>query len=150
MKGVLAQGITTSLAAGNKVVTYDDLADAVARVEAVNGRPSVVWASTDMAAALRKEKASGSGEYQGGSPTDSPAATAWGLPILPSAFLPVRTVVVADASRLFVGVRRNAQVKVSEDARFSSDQVGFKLTMRVAGVGVAEAASVQIVKAAAS
>ncbi|MGQ4417871.1 phage major capsid protein [Streptomyces sp. SAS_269] len=84
VKGVLAQGTTTSLAAGNKVVTYDDLADAVARVEAIDGRPSVVWASTDMAAALRKEKASGSGEYQGGSPTDSPAATAWGLPILPS------------------------------------------------------------------
>lgn len=150
VKGVVAQGVTTTLTAGNVTVKYDDLADAVARIEAINGAPSVVWASTDMAAALRKEKASGSGQYQGGSPTDSPASTAWGLPILVSGHLPAKTVVIADASRLYVGIRRNATVKISEDARFDSDQVGFKLTMRVAGVGVAEAASVQIVKGAAS
>ncbi|WYB37159.1 phage major capsid protein [Streptomyces sp. GD-15H] len=150
VKGVLGQGVTTSLAAGSKVVTYDDLADAVARIEAINGHPSVIWASLDMAAALRKEKASGSGQYQGGSPVDSPASTAWGLPILPSAFIPAKTVCVADASRLFAGIRRNAQVRVSEDAGFESDRVGFKLTMRVAGVAVAEADSVQIIKAATS
>ncbi|MFD7263369.1 phage major capsid protein [Streptomyces sp. NPDC059874] len=110
----------------------------------------MVWASVDVAAALRKEKAAGSGVYQGGSPTDAPASTAWGLPILPSAFLPANTVIVADASRVVVGVRRNATVRISEDARFDKDQVGFKLTMRMAGVSVAEATSVQIVKAAAS
>jgi HK97 family phage major capsid protein len=59
-------------------------------------------------------------------------------------------VIVADASRLIVGIRRNATIKVSEDARFDSDQVGFRLTMRVAGVSLAEASSVQVVKAAAS
>ena len=150
VKGILAQGTTTSLEAGKATVTYDDVADACARVEAMNGSPSVVWASTDMGAALRKEKASGSGEYQGGSPTGSPASTAWGLPVMVSGFLPAKTVVVADASRLFVGIRRNASIKISEDARFTSDQVGFKLTMRVAGVGVAEASSVQVIKAAAS
>ncbi|MBT2482617.1 phage major capsid protein [Streptomyces sp. ISL-94] len=71
-----------------------------------------------------------------------------------SSFLAPKTVAVAvavaDASRIVVGVRRNAQVKVSKDARFSSDQVGFKLTMRMAGVSLAEPGSVQIVKAAAS
>lgn len=150
VKGIVAQGVTTTLSAGNVTVKYDDLADAVARIEAINGSPSVIWCSTDQAAALRKEKASGSGQYQGGNPVDSPASTAWGLPILVSGHLPAKTVVVADASRLYVGIRRNATVKISEDARFDSDQVGFKLTMRVAGVGVAESASVQIVKAAAS
>ncbi|MFZ4299935.1 phage major capsid protein [Streptomyces cinereoruber] len=150
IKGVLAQGISTTLGAGKVTVTYDDLADAVARIEATNGTPSVVWASVDMAAALRKEKAAGSGIYQGGSPTDAPASTAWGLPILPSAFLPAKTVIVADASRIVVGVRRNATVRISEDARFDKDQVGFKLTMRMAGVSVAEASSVQVIKAAAS
>ncbi|MCA2200340.1 phage major capsid protein [Streptomyces sp. SMS_SU21] len=147
VKGILAQGTVTSLEAGKATVTYDDVADACARVEAMNGSPSVVWASTDMGAALRKEKASGSGEYQGGSPTGSPASTAWGLPVMVSGFLPAKTVVDADASRLFVGIRRNATIKISEDARFTSDQVGFKLTMRVAGVGVAEASSVQVIKA---
>ncbi|MFJ8346044.1 phage major capsid protein [Streptomyces sp. NPDC094153] len=150
IKGILSQGTPTTLAAGKVTVTYDDLADAVARIEATNGSPSVVWASVDMAAALRKEKAAGSGQYQGGSPTDSPASTAWGLPILPSAFIPAKTAIVADASRLFVGVRRNAYVKVSEDAGFESDRVGFRLTMRVAGVSLAEATSCQVIKAAAS
>ena len=150
IKGILSQGVSTNLGTGKVTVTYDDLADAVARIEAMNGNPSVVWASVDMAAALRKEKAAGSGTYQGGSPVDAPASTAWGLPILPSAFLPPKTVVVADGSRIIVGIRRNASVKVSEDARFDSDQVGFKLTMRVAGVSLAEAPSAQIVKAAAS
>ncbi|MYQ90740.1 phage major capsid protein [Streptomyces sp. SID4946] len=150
IKGVLSQGVSTALGAGKTAVTYDDLADAVARIEATNGTPSVVWASVDMAAALRKEKAAGSGVYQAGSPTDSPASTAWGLPILPSAFLPARTVIVCDASRVIVGVRRNATVRISEDARFDKDQVGFKLTMRMAGVSVAEPSSVQIIKAANS
>ncbi|MBT2524702.1 phage major capsid protein [Streptomyces sp. ISL-99] len=150
IKGILSQGTSTTLGAGKVTVTYDDLADAVARIESTNGTPSVVWASVDMAAALRKEKAAGSGVYQGGSPTDAPASTAWGLPILPSAFLPAKTVIVADASRIVVGVRRNATVRISEDARFDKDQVGFKLTLRIAGVSLAEASSVQIVKAAAS
>ncbi|MGW6922511.1 phage major capsid protein [Streptomyces sp. NPDC054950] len=150
IKGILSQGVSTTLGAGKVTVTYDDLADAVARIEAMNGTPSVVWASVDMAAALRKEKASGSGTYQGGSPVDSPASTAWGLPILASAFLPPKTVVVSDASRIVVGVRRNATVRVSEDARFDKDQVGFKLTMRIAGISLAEASSAQIVKGAAS
>ncbi|MDQ0993044.1 phage major capsid protein [Streptomyces sp. V3I7] len=150
IKGIVSQGTSTTLGTGKVTVTYDDLADAVARIEATNGTPSVVWASIDMAAALRKEKAAGSGIYQGGSPTDSPASTAWGLPILPSAFLPAKTVVVADGSRIVVGIRRNATVKVSEDARFDSDQVGFKLTMRMAGVSLAEATSAQVIKAAAS
>nr|BFD83066.1 hypothetical protein StreXyl84_24670 [Streptomyces sp. Xyl84] len=150
IKGIVSQGISTTLGSGKVSVTYDDLADAVARIEATNGTPSVVWASIDMAAALRKEKSSGSGVYQGGSPTDNPASTAWGLPILPSAFLPAKTIVVADASRIVVGIRRNATVRVSEDARFDSDQVGFKLTMRVAGVSLAEATSCQVIKAAAS
>ncbi|MFD8210492.1 phage major capsid protein [Streptomyces sp. NPDC059695] len=61
-----------------------------------------------------------------------------------------KTVIVADASRIVVGVRRNATVRISEDARFDKDQVGFKLTMRMAGVSVAEASSVQVIKAAAS
>lgn len=150
IKGIVSQGVSTTLGTGKVTVTYDDLADAVARIEATNGTPSVVWASVDMAAALRKEKAAGSGICQGGSPTDSPASTAWGLPILPSAFLPAKTVVVADASRIVVGIRRNATVRVSEDARFDKDQVGFKLTMSVAGVSLAESTSVQVIKAAAS
>ncbi|MEU1034563.1 phage major capsid protein [Streptomyces mirabilis] len=150
IKGIVSQGASTTLGTGKVTVTYDDVADAVARIEAANGTPSVVWASIDMAAALRKEKAAGSGVYQGGSPTDSPASTAWGLPILPSAFLPAKTVIVADASRIVVGIRRSATIKVSEDARFDSDQVGFKLTMRMAGVSLAEPSSAQIVKAAAS
>ncbi|MFI8255321.1 phage major capsid protein [Streptomyces filamentosus] len=150
IKGILSQGISTTLGAGQTSITYDSIADAVARIEAINGTPSVVWASVDAAASLRKEKSSGSGTYQGGAPTDSAASTAWGLPILPSAFLPPKTAIVADSSRVMVGVRRNPTIRISEDARFESEQIGFRLTMRMAGVAIAEPSSVQVIRAADS
>ncbi|WP_030217291.1 phage major capsid protein [Streptomyces bikiniensis] len=150
IKGILSQGVSTTLGAGQTSITYDSIADAVARIESINGTPSVVWASVDAAASLRKEKSSGSGTYQGGAPTDSAASTAWGLPILPSAFLPPNTAIVADGSRVMVGVRRNPTIRISEDARFESDQVGFCLTIRMAGVAIAEPSSVQVIRAASS
>jgi HK97 family phage major capsid protein len=148
--GIIAQGTTTTLGAGLVTVKYDDIADACAAIEAVNGTPSVIWTSTDMAAALRKQKASTAGTYLAGNPADSPANTAWGLPVHVTSALPAKTVIVADASRLFFGVRRNASIQISEHAKWDSDQVGFKVTMRIAGVGVAEAESVQVIEAAAA
>jgi HK97 family phage major capsid protein len=150
IQGIISQGTTTTLGAGDFAASYDDLADAVARIEAANGVASVVWASPDVAAALRKEKATTSGVYQGGAPTESPANTAWGLPVLSSASLPAKTAIVADGTRIFFGLRQAAEVRLSDQMRFDQDQTAFRLTMRVAGIRVAEASSVQIVKGAAS
>ncbi|MGK5682505.1 hypothetical protein [Actinoplanes sp. URMC 104] len=72
-----------------------------------------------------------------------------GLPILPSANVPVRTVFVADATRLYVGVRRDLTLNVSQDYQFGNDVTSWRLTYRLAGVRAAEATSaVKIVASA--
>ena len=55
-----------------------------------------------------------------------------------------------DANRVFVGIRSDVAVKVSEDAGFANDTVGFRVTYRVAGIAVAEATSVQRIVASAN
>ncbi|GGJ84413.1 hypothetical protein GCM10010123_12550 [Pilimelia anulata] len=58
--------------------------------------------------------------------------------------------IVADASRVFFGIRSDVALKVSEDAYFGEDVVGIRLTTRAAGLVVAEATSVQWVQASAT
>lgn len=153
LKGLLAAGQTTktTLSAGKVAVAWSDVLDAYGNIEATGGKPTVIWASPDMATALRKERENGtSGGYLAGSVTSSPTTAGVGLPLLVAGNLPAKTVLVADGSRVFVGIRRDVTVKVDESAGFTSDTVGFKVTARVGGISVAEATSVQWVQAAAS
>jgi HK97 family phage major capsid protein len=143
LNGIIGQGVSTAVGP----VSYDDLTDAVARIEATSGVASVIWCAPDVAAVLRKEKTGGSGDYLAGAPTLSPASTAWGLPVLTSANIPAGTAIVADGSRVFIGIRNDVSVAVSDQVRFDYDQVAFRATLRVAGVNVAEAASVQVLTA---
>src|SRR5205085_1768688 len=153
LKGLTAAGMSTNtaLAAGQTVVKWDLVIDAYAAVVAAGAAPTVIWASADMYGPLLKERESGAnGAYLQGSVTGDPAKAALGLPILVSGNLPARMVIVADASRVFVGVRSDVVVKVSEDAGFTTDAVGFRATYRVAGLVVAEAGSVQRITASAT
>lgn len=147
LTGLIGQG--TSNDAAGAAVTYDDIADMVANLEAAEAVASVVWAAPDVAANLRKEKATGSGNYLGGAPVDGPAATAWGLPLLVSSHITAGTAVVADGSRIFAGTRSDLRIVISEDARFEDDVVGYRITARFGGIAVAEATSVQVVAPAA-
>ena len=106
-------------------------------------------AAPDVAAPLRKEKTTGTGDYLAGAPTNSAAKTAWGLPVLVSSHIPAGRCIVADASRIFIGRRRDVRVTVSDQARFADDVVGFKITARYAGLHVVEATSVQVITPAA-
>ncbi|MGW1029244.1 phage major capsid protein [Streptomyces sp. NPDC002577] len=145
VKGIIGQGVTTTLGAG-KLPSFDDLADAITRIESANGNPTVIFASPDVAAALRKEKASTAGTYQGGTPTSTPFTDIWGLPLLVSSNVPAKHAIVCDASRVFFGIRSQAYINASEDFRFDRDQVTYRIVVRVAGTSVAEASSVQAVK----
>ncbi|MFE4419788.1 phage major capsid protein [Streptomyces sp. NPDC056817] len=147
VKGIIGQGVTTTLGAG-KLPTFDDIAGGMSRIETANGTPTVVFAAPDVAAAMRTEKASTAGTYQGGSPTSTPLTTVWGLPLLVSSNIPAKHAIVCDASRIFFGIRSQAQVSASEDFRFDRDQVAFRLVVRVAGTSVAESSSVQVIKGA--
>ncbi|MEV5879972.1 hypothetical protein AB0L75_38335 [Streptomyces sp. NPDC052101] len=52
--------------------------------------------------------------------------------------------------RIFFGLSQAAEVRLSDQMRFDQGQTAFGLTMRVAGIHVADASSVQIIKGAAS
>jgi HK97 family phage major capsid protein len=153
IKGVLAtDGFTGLTATGNSTTTtlgagvspgWDHISDAVGAIEAANGTPSAVLVSTDIYAALRKAK-DGDGTYIG-DPTRAGSATAWGLTLAPSSAVPAKTAIVMDASRTYLGIRDEVRVSIDESARWESDQIGYKVSMRVAGMAVAEASSVQVV-----
>lgn len=153
LKGLLAAGqaTKTTLGAGKVSVSWSDVLDAYGAIESTGGKPTVIWASPDMATGLRKERENGTtGAYLAGSVTASPTTAGVGLPLLVAGNLPAKTVLVADGSRVFVGIRRDVTVKVDESAGFTSDTVGFKVTARLGGVSVAEATSVQWIQAATS
>ncbi|SCL57158.1 phage major capsid protein [Micromonospora chersina] len=148
LKGLLATGNNAKTTLAGTAVKWDDIADAYAAIEATGGTPGVIWASPDMAKALRKEREGGAtGAYLAGAVTQAPAGTAWGLPLLVSGNLPAKTVIVCDPSRVFFGLRANVVLKVSEDYGFDRDVIAFRATMRAAGVAVAEATSVQYISA---
>jgi len=147
IKGLTAtgNGTLTTLGAGVDV-SWDHLSDAAAFIEAANGVPSAVLVSTDVYGNLRKTK-DGSGAYIG-DPTLSGANSAWGLTLVPSSAVPAKTAIVLDGSRVYLGIRDEVRVSIDESARWESDQIGYKVSMRVAGLAVAEATSVQVVKGA--
>jgi HK97 family phage major capsid protein len=146
-----ASNTATTLAAGTTQVTWDHVLDAYIAILATGRRPSVVWCSMDQYRGLIKSRENGStGAYLAGSVTADPTSAAWGIPILPSNNVPARTVLVADASRVYIGVRRDVTVLRSDEYGFGEDLVSWRATARWAGIRVAESTSVQKVVAAAS
>ncbi|MGN9917665.1 phage major capsid protein [Micromonospora palomenae] len=150
---VAGNSTATTLSTGKTVVSWDDVIDAYGSIAAIGGTPSVVWASVDMWKGLVKARegtGATAGGYLAGSITNDPAKAAMGLPLLPTMNLPVRTVIVADASRVFLGIRKDVRLARSESWKFDSDSIGYRAVIRVAGLRVAEAASVQRIVASAT
>ncbi|MDX2891941.1 phage major capsid protein [Streptomyces scabiei] len=144
-------GTAVNLSTGNTVVKWDHVIDAFSDIEAAGAIPAVIWASPDMGKALRKERENGAnGGYLAGQVTDRVAEKGLGLPIYVSANLPAKTVIVADPSRIHIGVRSDVRVAVSEDFGFDKDLTAFRTTYRVAGLAVDATAAVQVIKASAS
>ncbi|MEU6667592.1 phage major capsid protein [Streptomyces sp. NPDC046727] len=153
LSGLTKAGIGTAvnLTTGNTVVKWDHIIDAFSDIEAAGATPAVIWASPDMGKALRKERENGTnGGYLAGQVTDPVIQKGLGLPIYVSANLPAKTVIVADPTRIHIGVRSDVRVAVSEDFGFDKDLTAFRATYRVAGIAVDTAATVQVIKASAS
>lgn len=150
LTGLVGQGNETVLSAGETVVSWDSVIDAYCAIEAIGGAPSVIWASPEAAKALRKERSQTDGAYMTGSVTDNVAKAALGLPILVSGNVPAGKAVVADGTRVWVAVRSDVSVKVSEDAGFTTDTVLFRVTYRVGGVSVDTENAVQVITPAAA
>jgi HK97 family phage major capsid protein len=155
LAGLTAAGNSTAvnLATGNTTVEWDDIIDAVGSIMGLGGMPTVVWANvTEWKNLMKQREGTGAtaGGYLAGSVTTDPAKAALGLPLLPSISLPAKTVIVADASRIFVGVRKDVRLARSEQWKFDSDAIGYRATYRIAGVRVAEATSVQRIVSSAT
>ncbi|TQJ56007.1 phage major capsid protein [Streptomyces sp. SLBN-115] len=144
-------GTAVNLASGTTQVSWDHVIDAYSDIEAVGAAPAVIWASPDQAKGLRKARENGNnGGYLAGQVTDPVASRGLGLPIHVSGNLPQRTVIVADPTRIHVGVRSDVRIARSEDYGFAQDKTAFKATYRIAGLVVDAPAAVQIIKASAS
>jgi HK97 family phage major capsid protein len=142
LKGILAAGNNTKTTLG-AALTWDAVYDAYAAIEATGAQPSVILASPDAAAALRKAKASTAGTYLAGNVSDAPPGTAMGLPLLVSGSFPAKSVVVMAADRVYLGRRQDFLLSVSTEFLYDKDAVAFRATTRFAGLVAAEATSIQ-------
>lgn len=141
--GILGQGNTVEVGStAGDLPTWNDVFGAVGRIWDGNAEPTAIYASPDAAIALEGEREGTDGAFLQGE-----RATALRLPILRSSSVPAGTVAVADASRIYAGIRQDIRVATSEHARFENDQVVFRLTFRVGGIYVVETSSVQVLKA---
>lgn len=144
-------GTAVNLSAGNTQIIWDSIIDAYSDIEAAGAAPAVIWASPDQAKGLRKARVNGTnGGYLAGQVTDPVASRGLGLPIYASANLPAKTVIVADPTRIHIGVRSDVRVAVSEDFGFDKDLTAFRATYRVAGLAVDAPAAVQVIRASAT
>ncbi|UXY21541.1 phage major capsid protein [Streptomyces cynarae] len=144
-------GTAVNLTTGNTVIKWDHIIDAFSDIEAAGATPAVIWASPDMGKALRKERENGTnGGYLAGQVTDPVIQKGLGLPIYVSANLPAKTVIVADPTRIHLGLRSDVRFAMSEDYAFNQDVTGFRTTYRIAGLAVDASAAVQVIKASAN
>ncbi|MGW3075084.1 MULTISPECIES: HK97 family phage prohead protease [unclassified Kitasatospora] len=131
--GLLFQGVTKHAAP-----SVAEISAAIKRLEGSDAEATVLWADPVAAEALRAEI-----------PAAQWTEGIYGLIPVVSRRLPANTVVVADSSRIFVGLHSGISITVSRSApeAFAQDRALFRALARVAGVWVQEAGSVQIVSA---
>lgn len=150
LKGIVSQGVSTPAAAIGSP-TFDDISAAMARADAAGAALTVVWADPAVLHTLRTAKAQTAGVYLGGGPTLTPLGDVWGVPIVgTSALQGTGTVIVADGTRVRIGIREDLQVIFSGEYGFDADMLTWKVRARVAGVVLDAAAAVQVVTAKAS
>ncbi|WP_406200258.1 HK97 family phage prohead protease [Kitasatospora sp. NBC_01560] len=131
--GLLAQGVTK-----NTAPSVAEINAALKRMEGSGAEGTVLWVDPVAAEALRAEI-----------PAAQWTEGIYGLTPVVSQYLPANTAVVADSSRIFVGLHSDISITVSRTApeAFTQDHALFRALARVAGVWVQEATSVQIVSA---
>lgn len=74
----------------------------------------------------------------------------WGANLIPALRLAPRTVIVMDATEVYVGLRRDVTIAYSDQVRFESDQVVARVTSRWAGVGLTDTKAVRVLTKAVS
>ncbi|MGW6598612.1 HK97 family phage prohead protease [Streptomyces sp. NPDC055036] len=131
--GLLAQGDTKQIAP-----SVAEISAALQRMETTGAEATTLWVDPVAAMALRDEI-----------PASEWPKGIYGLTPIVSKYLPTNTAVIADSSRIFVGLHSDISIQVSRVApeAFGQDRALFRTLARVAGVWVQESGSVQIISA---
>lgn len=109
----------------------DQLVDAVAFIEADGGTATNVIASPDAWAALSKlKRATDSNESLVGAGTVAATRALLGLPVLVDRAMPAGSVLVVDKSAV-IAAQSPVRLARSDDAYFSSDSIGVRVTWRL-------------------
>lgn len=113
----------------------DGILDAVGSIQGHGGVPDTCFLNPTDLTGLRKLKASGTGQYllapDGASIEGQPSTRVGGCALIPTNGIAAGSALVAEARFIQVAIRRDANVKFSEDSAFTSDAVVARVTMRV-------------------
>lgn len=116
-------------------MSIDAVLDGIGAIQGVGGSPDAVFLNPSDLTGLRKQKATGTGQYllapdaaslQGGG-----AEHIGGAQLYPTIGLAAGHAVVADSKFIQMAIRRDATVDFSADAAFTSDAVVARVTMRL-------------------
>lgn len=128
-------------------LTVDDVADAIASVEAYAFTPNAIICHPSVKAILRKLKDS-DGQFIWADPRGSDPASIFGVPVYATANMTStatsRNLIVGDMTQAAVGMRRNITFALSEHANFVKNQTLVRLTARV-GFGLKQPTAFYVV-----
>jgi HK97 family phage major capsid protein len=126
--------LSATLPGAAGTVDIDHILDGVGSIQSHGGDPNTVFANPTDITAIRKLKST-QGVYllapDGASVEGAPATRVGGCALLPTNGLAAGTALVCEARYIQVGIRRDANVKFSEDSAFTSDAVVARVTMRI-------------------
>ena len=111
--------------------TLDKVHDAVGLALAANANPSVWYMHPDRFVALRKKKATGSGEYfLQPDPQQANSFTLVGIPVKPTTQLPTDTALLVDTSQVAVARDLNTSVTLLSERYAEYDQLAIRVVWR--------------------
>ena len=112
---------------------FDDIITAMYSVVPEHRSDGVWMINTQEVAALRLLK-DGDGRYMWSDPiAPGQPATLHGYPVLESRFVPAGELMFGDLKQYWLGMRQEATIRVSNEARFEEDQTVIRAVLRVAG-----------------
>lgn len=138
----IAGVVSTPLSAA---ITLDNVADEMAAIEAQGGTVTSILADPGTYNVIRKLKASTAGTYHSSpfAAQDGPKQV-WGANLIPAPRLAAGTVILMDASQVYVGLRQDVNVAYSDQVKFLEDKTVARVTSRWAGVGLTDVKAVRV------
>ncbi|MFE7787654.1 phage major capsid protein [Streptomyces sp. NPDC057460] len=138
----IAGVVSTALSAA---ITLDNISDEMTAIEAFGGTVTAILADPATFGVIRKLKASTAGTYHSSpfAKQDSPQQV-WGANLISAPRLASGTVILMDATQVYVGLREDVNIAYSDQVKFLEDELVARVTSRWAGVGVTDVKAVRV------